>query len=45
MPRIEMTKSVKIALLVLRIYLLGLLILVVVKIIQSLAQAHVGGTP
>jgi hypothetical protein len=34
MPRIEMTKTVKVALYVLRFYLLGMLILILVKFIR-----------
>ena len=34
MPRIQMTKTVRIALLVLRIYLLGMLILILIKFLR-----------
>lgn len=34
MPRIEMTKSVRVALLVLRIYLIGMLVLILVKFLR-----------
>jgi hypothetical protein len=34
MPRVQMTRRVKIALLVLRIYLLGMLILILVKFLR-----------
>ncbi len=34
MPRIQMTRTVKIALLVLRVYLLGMLILILVKFLR-----------
>jgi hypothetical protein len=34
MPRIQMTRTVKIALLVLRLYLIGMLILILVKFIR-----------
>ena len=34
MPRIEMTKTVRIALLVLRVYLLGMLVLILVKFLR-----------
>jgi hypothetical protein len=34
MARIEMTKTVRIALLVLRVYLLGMLILILVKFLR-----------
>ncbi len=35
MPRIEMTRSVRIALLVLRIYLVGMLLLILLKFMQT----------
>jgi hypothetical protein len=34
MPRIQMTKTVKVALFVLRVYLLGMLILILVKFLR-----------
>ena len=34
MPRIEMTRSVRIALLVLRIYLVGMLLLILLKFMR-----------
>ena len=34
MPRIEMTKSVRVALFVLRIYLIGMLVLILVKFLR-----------
>jgi hypothetical protein len=34
MPRIEMTRSARIALLVLRIYLIGMLVLILVKFLR-----------
>lgn len=34
MPRIEMTRAVRIALLVLRVYLVGMLILILVKFLR-----------
>jgi hypothetical protein len=34
MPRIEMTRSVKIALFLLRFYLLGMLILILIKFLR-----------
>jgi hypothetical protein len=34
MPRIEMTRRVRIALLVLRVYLVGMLILILVKFLR-----------
>jgi hypothetical protein len=34
MPRIEMTKTVRIALFVLRVYLLGMLVLILVKFLR-----------
>lgn len=34
MPRIEMTRSVRIALLVLRVYLIAMLILILVKFLR-----------
>jgi hypothetical protein len=34
MPRVEMTRSVRLALLVLRIYLIGMLTLIVVKFLR-----------
>jgi hypothetical protein len=34
MPRVEMTRSVRIALLVLRVYLVAMLVLIVVKFLR-----------
>ncbi len=34
MPRIEMTRGVRLALLVLRIYLVGMLVLIVIKFLR-----------
>jgi hypothetical protein len=34
MPRIEMTRSVRIALLVLRVYLIGMLLLILLKFLR-----------
>jgi len=36
MPRIEMTRSVRVALLVLRIYLIAMLVLILVKFLRIL---------